>query len=69
MNISIKLLTQILEFMIFNFIFEILKNNQQKYVFFKANGIFSEFFKTRNICQRTMSGVYVGKISGRYLEN
>ena len=64
MNVSTKLFYRIMKILK---IWEILKNNHQKY-HVKKIGIFFEFSKNCIICEKTLSGVYLYKISGRYLE-
>ena len=61
MNVSIKLLSRIFK------IFKILKYKEQK-ILFSKNEIFVEFTITRNMCERTLSGVYVYIISSKYIE-
>ena len=65
MHVASKLLSRIFKVLK---ILKIVKNNQQKILFSKKWGKFFEFSKNRNICERTLSGVYVYKISSRYLE-
>ena len=64
MTFSIKLLSQILKILKISIT---VQNNEQKYYFQKMVK-FSEFSKKRNMCERTMPGVYDYKIAGRYLE-
>ena len=61
MNGAIKLLSRIFK------ILKILENHQLKFIFknFKEK---IRIFKKRNICERTLSGVYGYKISSRCLE-
>ena len=64
MNISIKLPSRIFKMLS---ILKNVHNNKQKILFskrFRDNS----WIKKRNICERTMPGVYGKKISGRYLE-
>ena len=63
MHVASKLISQILKSLK---IWKIVKVINKKY-FLKKRGKFSNF-KKRNICERALSGVYVYKISSRYLE-
>ena len=65
MNVSTKLFYRTMKILK---IWEILKNKQQQILFSKDPDFFEFSQKNCMIWKKTLSGVYLYKISGKYLE-